>query len=120
MKIHLFAIAVAFTVIVTVFVNSFVVSYNIDRLTEAIETAPDDASDSEIYNEIFEDYLRREKYLALSISHSDLHAIEDSLAELIGAVAAGDDDTLIIAKSRVIRALSHIKRLAGVNIDSIF
>ncbi len=120
MKIHIFAIVIAVSVICVVFVNSFVIGYNIERLTEAISAAPEDEPCAEIYDGLFEDYLRREKYLALSISHSDLLGVEDALSELVGAASAEDYDSVKMAKSRVIQALTHIKRLSGVNLDSIF
>lgn len=120
MKTLIISCVTATLLIVFVFVNSFAVKFNIDKMIDAIERAPDDCSNAQIYEEIFEDYKRREKYIALSVSHSDLLGIEDSYAEMLGAIEADDKETLIIEKSRVIKALAHIKRLAGVNFDSVF
>ena len=120
MKALILSYITAGLVILFVFANSFTVGYNIDRLTEAISSAPDSCDDGGIYQELFEDYERRERFIALTISHSDLLGIEDSFSEILGAVKAKDDESLIIAKSRLIEALAHIKRLAGINFDSIF
>ena len=120
MKSIIFSCTTAILLIVFVFVNSFAVRYNIDKISEELEKAPNDIKSADIYSEIFEDYRRREKYVALSISHSDLLVIEDSFAEILGAIEADDEETLIIAKCRIIKALSHLKRLAGVNFDSVF
>ena len=120
MKALITSCTTAALLIILVFTNSFIVRYNIQRISEAIEAAPEHCQSAEIYTELFEDYRRREKYIALSVSHSDLLGIEDSYAEILGAIEADDEDALIIAKSRIIKALAHIKRLAGINFDSVF
>lgn len=120
MKSLIFSCITAAVLIIFVFVNSFVVGFNIDKMVQAIESAPNDCQSAEIYKQLFDDYKRREKYIALSVSHSDLLGIEDSFAEILGAIEANDEETLTIQKSRIIKALAHIKRLAAVNFDSVF
>ena len=46
--------------------------------------------------------------------------IEEELNEILGAIEAEDRETLIIAKSRLMGSLSHLRRLSGINADSIF
>ena len=120
MKAFILSAVIAPVLIIFVFINSYAVGYNIDKLTEGLENAPSNCESKEIYEELYKEYQKREKYIALSISHSDLLSIEDSFAEILGAIEARDEETLIIEKSRVIKALNHIKRLSGINFDSIF
>ena len=63
--------------------------------------------------------MKRQTYLSLTVSHDDLSDIEDIIAELRGAAEVGDKDGVRIAKSRLGSALSHLRRLSGVNLDSI-
>ena len=120
MKSLILSCVSALLLVVFVFANSYAVRYNVEKISTAIESAPDNCSEKETYNKLYEDYRRREKYIALSVSHSDLLIIEDSFAEMLGAIDAEDEDALTIAKSRIIKALAHIKRLSGINFDSVF
>ena len=120
MKTLILSCSTAVLLILFVFTNSFIVRYNIDKINDAIAAAPDSCQAGDLYEALFEDYRRRERYIALSVSHSDLLGIEDSYAEILGAIEADDLEALIIAKSRIIKALAHIKRLSAVNLDSVF
>ena len=46
--------------------------------------------------------------------------IELGFAELIGMAKVGDSEGAQVTKSRLKYSLEHLKRLAGMNIDSIF
>ena len=120
MKLLILSYVTAAIVIILVFINSFIIHSYATALLNKIEEAPDSCNDNGAYSRCYEDYKRREKYISLTVSHSELSVVEDSFAEIIGAVTANDRESLIIAKSRLTEALVHIKRLSGVNIDSIF
>ena len=120
MKLLILSYVTAASVILFVFINSFIIHSYVTDLLNRIEEAPDSCDDNGAYSLCFENYKRREKYIALTVSHSDLGVIEDSFAEIMGAISANDRESLIIAKSRLTEALSHVKRLSGINIDSIF
>ena len=107
-------------VIAFVFINSFAIHSYTSDLLKQIEEAPDSFNDGGAYSACYENYKNAEKYIALTVSHSDLSVVEDSFAEIMGAVKARDDESLVIAKSRLIEGLTHVKRLSGVNFDSIF
>jgi hypothetical protein len=53
------------------------------------------------------------------VSHSDLSEIEGAFAELIGAAEAKDEESVIIAKSRLTNALMHLRRLSIIGIEGI-
>ena len=119
MKTIITAYVVLALIIILVIVNSMVISHNIDVILEKLRSAPEGAEAGEAYREIFDDYMKRQKYLGLTVSHDDLTNIEGEFYEIIGAADAKDDDTMKIAKSRLIGALMHLKRLCGINFDSI-
>ncbi|MBE6537675.1 MAG: DUF4363 family protein [Ruminococcaceae bacterium] len=120
MKAAAISLAVLITVLVTVILNSILVSNSIQKITERLENAPSNLESYEIYSEIFEDYMKKQRYIGLTVSHEDLTNIEREFNEIIGSIEAEDEESLIIAKSRLIGALSHLKRLSGINADSIF
>jgi hypothetical protein len=72
-----------------------------------------------VYSEIYDDYRQRQKFLSITVNHEDLTTIETEFEEILGSALADDKENIIIAKSRLIGALEHIRRLSGINIDSI-
>lgn len=117
-----FVIALIFAISVTFFVgiNSFALSYNIEKIHNTLMDAPNDVNADYVYEEIYADYNRRQFFLGLTVSHSDLSALSGDFAELMGAVKANDEESLIIAKSRLDSSLCYLKRLSSINLDSIF
>lgn len=65
-------------------------------------------------------FYEKELFISLSVSHEDLENVEDLIAEMNGAVSAGDEEAALIAKSRLENALLHLGRLSSVNWESIF
>ncbi len=100
--------------------NSIIVSKLTDNIRKRLELAPNDTESAEIYEEIFEQYMKNQKYIGITVSHEDLTNIEQEFNEILGAIEAKDKEALIISKSRLIGALKHLKRLAEINADSIF
>lgn len=66
-----------------------------------------------------EEFCRREAFFSLTIHHATLRQIEQDLAELSGAAEAGDEQTFIAVKQKVLSALARLKRLSGWNFESI-
>ena len=118
MKSFIVSVCALATVTSLVFLNSFFTAKCIDEVMEKIDETGDDASPEEFY-ELSDFYMTRQTYLSLTVCHDDLTNIEDIIAELIGAAEAGDSDGIKIAKSRLSSALSHVRRLSGINFDSI-
>ena len=123
MKIKIFAIALAFGIIIAVIINTIMLTGTIDDYSDRIENM-------EISNErpestlalaksIYSDFKRSETFMSLTVNHNDLTAIEELFAEMIGYLMNDDCDGAKVAKSRLADALSHLRRLSGVNIDSI-
>lgn len=121
MKLKNIAYTILVSTVTLITVNSLVLGRMIDTVTKAVSDAEvDDTTLAETeYTEIYEDFKKKERYISLTVNHNDLMNIENSFAELIGAAKADDKESLIIAKSRLIDALGHLKRLSGINLDSI-
>ena len=121
MKLKNIAYTILVSTVTLITVNSLVLGRMIDTVTKAVSDAEvDDTTLAETeYTEIYEAFKKKERYISLTVNHNDLMNIENSFAELIGAAKADDKESLIIAKSRLIDALGHLKRLSGINLDSI-
>ena len=98
-----------------VIANAIILRNLIDGLTAELEEA-----DGEEYEEVFEHFKRIKTYVGLSVDHEDMMNIELAFAELVGAADAEDEDSAAVVKSRLKYSLEHLKRLSGLNIDSIF
>lgn len=122
MKSVRFAYAVFIVLVILVLINSLSVGKIIDSISDDITRAEesDMAIAEKEYAEIYEKYKRYELYVSLSVDHDDLSNIEDAFSEIIGAARADDAAGVVTTKSRLTDYLRHIKRLSGINIDSIF
>jgi len=122
MKSVRFAYAVFAILSLAVIINSVAIGKITDILNEKIIAAEerDMKLAEKEYTEIYEKYKSYELYISLSVDHDDLSSVEDAFSEIIGAARADDAAGVITTKSRLTDYLRHIKRLAGINIDSIF
>lgn len=122
MKSLRFAYLILFLLFAAVIINSVAVGRVIESIADEVSAAEekDMAAAKEEYEALYKKYKRYEAYVSLSVDHDDLSNLENGFSEIIGAARADDSDALITAKSRLCDCLRHIKRLSGINIDSIF
>ncbi len=120
MKSAIVSFFVLSSVLAAVFLNSLFVSRAIEDTATRLNDAPETTDNYELYYEIYEEYMKKQRFIGLTVSHDDLTNIESEFNEILGSIKAGDEENLIIAKSRLIGALTHLRRLSGVNADSIF
>lgn len=122
MKSVIFAYIIFPLLLTLSLINSFALGNIIENIDAALSETDDSnpALAEEEYVRIYEEYKDVELYVSLSINHDDLSNLENAFAEIIGAARAGDKESVIIIKSRMNDYLRHIKRLIGINIDSIF
>ena len=120
MRAAIISLIILTLVLTAVILNSYFVSRSIHTLLEKLKDAPSDTNNYEIYAEIHDDFAKKQRFIGLTVSHDDLTNIEEEINEILGAIEADDKETLIIAKSRLIGSLSHLRRLSGINADSIF
>ena len=74
----------------------------------------------EEYEVIYKRYQKNERLMSLTIGHDELCQVSDCFTELLTAIRNKNTDDAIIAKSRLIGYLEHIRRLSGINLYSIF
>ena len=100
--------------------NSLILSSIIDSILDEVNTKDADIDETkEKYEKIYSSFEEKMTYISLTVNHEDLTSVTESFAELIGALEAGDEDAFITVKSRLTSSLEHIRRLSGINIDSI-
>ncbi len=113
-SVRIAAVVLMLTVLLVV-ANSFVVRELIDGVIDDIEVA-----EPEEYEEIFANFKRIGKYISISVDHEDMMDIDMTFAELVGMAKVGDSKGAEVTKSRLRYSLEHLRRLSGMNIDSIF
>lgn len=120
MKTGIFAGGVILLVVTLVSVNSFMLNKTISGFIEDAEKIKtSDAGAVESAMEIKKRFEEAERFVSLTVNHEDLTNIEQCYAELIGFLTVGMTNEAEVTKSRLIDALMHLRRLSGVNIDSI-
>ena len=120
MKSVIIAHIVFLSVITAVIINSSICANLVLQTEQHIESIPSKCEMLDEFNDAFEEYMDKQRYIGLTVSHEDLSLIEDCFRELIGAAKANDEESLIIIQNRLIGALRHMRRLCGINTDSIF
>ena len=118
------SIKISYTVLILcisfVIANGFYLNYITGELYERADGIEVDAEGaSESANELYSFYERHQRIISITVSHDDLRSIDDAMCELIGALSVDDTDEAKITKSRLCGSLRHLKRLSGLNIDSI-
>ena len=121
MKIVKSAYVILCFTLLSVIANSIALNILITKTLNDVKDLPDyltDVSYSECEN-LYNNFKKQEKYISLTVNHEDLTEVESSFAEMLGAIKANDSESVLSIKSRLIDALEHLRRLSGINIDSI-
>lgn len=120
MKQKIVAVILMILVIAFVTVNTIVLHTQINKTIDDISGLLLDLEGAEEKaKEIYSDYMKKEKYMSITVSHDDLTSIEDCFVEMIGFLSVGDVQNATVTKSRLISCLEHLRRLSGFNIDAI-
>lgn len=122
MKIVKVAFVLLFASLFAVVANSVILGNIVNDITAKVEAVTDEDAALALakYEEIYGNYRKKTAYISLSVSHDDLTRIDEGFTELIGAARVGDLDTVASVKSRLIGSLEHLRRLSGINMESIF
>lgn len=103
-----------------VIANGLYLNYITDELYERAEEIEVDAAGAkERAEELYSFFEKHQRLISITVSHDDLRDIDDEMCELIGALRVDDTEGAEITKSRLCGSLRHLKRLSGLNIDSI-
>jgi len=120
MKVKIFAVVTLVITLGFVVVNTAVldgaVAHFIDKV-EKISIGDEDGTESA--RDCYEEFKRWETYIGITVNHEDLTNIEGCFSEMIGFSSVGLYDEAEAVKSRLIDSLEHLRRLVGVNIDSV-
>ncbi len=120
LRTKIFAYITFIAIIAIVSFNTYFLDRGINTLlskTDELNTESDDAlMAAETLKSEFE---KKEAFISMTVSHDDLTNIEEGISELVGALETGDKEEAAVIKSRLRSSLLHLRRLCGINIDSI-
>ena len=120
MKEKILAVALLILVIAFVTVNTVILDKQIEEITESVSSLTINSENAkEGAEKIYDDFMKKEKYMSFTVSHDDLTSIEDCFVEMIGFILVGDISNAEVTKSRLISYLEHLRRLSGFNIDAV-
>lgn len=120
MKDKIIAIVCLVVVLTVVVLNGLALKGKIEATIEEVASINTQESGTKDEAErIFDEFIKREHYISLTVSHEDLTTIEDCFCEMIGYLRVGDKDNAEVTKGRLLGSLEHLRRLSGFNIDSI-
>ena len=120
MKTKIFAVAVLVITLGFVTVNTCLLDGAIGDLyleVEALDVWDEGALGRA--REIYEGFGDSEAFISMTVSHEDLTSIESCFAELIGYLSVGEVKDAEVVKSRLLDSLEHLRRLVGINLDSV-
>lgn len=85
----------------------------VDELRLTVEGA------DELAEDVFADFMKSETYMSITVNHDDLTNIEGLFSEMVGQLKVGDREGAEVTKDRLLDALRHLRRLSGINFDSV-
>lgn len=120
MKEKILSVVLLVIIIAFVTVNTIILSKQIDEIIEKVEgldTSENNANENA--EQIYENFMKKQKYMSLTVSHDDMTSIEGCFVEMIGYLAIGDHQNAEVVKYRLKNSLEHLRRLSGFNLDAI-
>ncbi len=122
MKIKIFSVVLLTILFVAVTINTVFLTRRIDQIiTDVNSISTENTTEAtERSKEIFDKHKKSEGFLSLTISHNDLADINGYFTEMIAYLSIENAEEAGVAKSRLIDALTQIKRLSGWNIQAVF
>lgn len=120
MKEKILSVVLLVMIIVFVTINTVILNGQIDEIIEKVDLF-DVSEDNAKKNaeQIYEDFMKKQKYMSLTVSHDDMTSIEGCFVEMIGYLAIGDRQNAEVVKYRLKSSLEHLRRLSGFNLDAI-
>ena len=121
MKVKILAAVLLLFIFGAVAANTVLLPRSIDRIIENVSSLDTEAQCAgERTQEAYQSFRKAAVYFSLTLNHNDLWAVEDLFIEMQAYLAQEDAKEASVIKSRLIDALLHLRRLSGINIDSIF
>ncbi len=122
MKSKIAAAVILIGLLLGVTANALFLDKTISDITDNVNSfhIGDDSEDNILRaRELFDNFKKKETYISTTVNHNDLTEIEELMSEMVACLSVDMTDEAQVAKSRLIDALKHLRRLSGVNIDSI-
>ena len=120
MKEKILSITQLILVITFVTINTSILIKQVDKVKEDVNALlPDSDGSEDEARRIYENFMKKEQYISLTVSHDDLTSIEDCFVQLIGYLSVNDIKNAEVTKSRLISYLEHLRRLSGFTIDAV-
>ncbi len=120
MKSRIISYIILSAIVLSVGANSIFLHKSTSMLIEAVAACDINEMDSkEKYSEIYKEYKKQERFITLTVNHGNLTSTEEAFCELLGALENGDTATAAISKKRLIGSLDNLRRLSGINFESI-
>ena len=122
MKAFIAACTVTLVLIATVITCSVFVDRSIDEIYNALALLNVENNDrlAEDVRIIYIAFEKKERILGFTVSHGELTELGKDFSELLGAAMAEDEGAVTITKSRLEKSLLRLKRLYGLNLESVF
>ena len=117
MKLFVISLLILALLAATVHLTSRHASDALERLTDALGDAPTDA---EKVDGIRRRWETDEKFFSLILDRRELSAIDSHIAELEGAVRAGNRDMILIAHKKLTAALKGVRTELRPTIAHLF
>ena len=120
MKEKIIAIAILCIIAIGVSANTLMLRQSIAELEDKIDEIDIKSGTSLLdLKEIYEEYKEKKYLLSLTVSHDDLTSVDECFIDAIGYLKSGNIENADVVKSRLKYFLEHLRRLSGLNIDSI-
>ena len=120
MREKILAVVILIAVVTFVIANTLIIERQIGDIEKEISTLNIEGEGAvDQARKIHEDFMRKEKFISLTVSHDDLTNIEGCFVELIGYLSIGDADNAKVTKDRLTHSLEHLRRLSTFTIDAI-
>lgn len=121
MKLLIISLVILIILTVAVQFTSRHAAELLDGLIRSLEgTSPDDAMLGEQVQGIGRTWERTEKFFSLVLDRHELSTVDSHLAELNGAIRAGNRDLVLVAREKLIAALKRIRTEARPGISHLF
>ena len=122
MKVKIFAVGILITVLgFTIFDTLFLQKqlHQLKESAEGLDVGEGNPRAEEEARALRDEFMKKERFISLSVNHEDLTNIEEAFTELIAELTVGEHNNAEVAKNRLIDAFGHLRRLSGCNIDSV-
>ena len=122
MKVKIFAVGILITVVGFTIFDTVFLQRQLSQLRESaagLDVSDKNPNAEEDAKALSREFMKKERFISLSVNHEDLTNIEEAFTELIAELSVSEHNDAEVAKNRLVDAFEHLRRLSGCNIDSV-